>query len=145
VSLYDSLLFLHVLAATLLLGLAAGFWAIILATRPGAAIISGRAAGMVAQPMGMSIGLASGLTLVFGIALAIDVDGYELWDGWIVASIVLWAVGAFAGFRGGEALGRAGAGGEGAPAARRLGILLHSTASVAVLIVLYLMVTKPGA
>jgi hypothetical protein len=29
---------------------------------------------------------------VFGAWLAIDVDGYELWDGWIIAAFVLWLV-----------------------------------------------------
>ena len=31
-------------------------------------------------------------TLVFGIWLAIYVDGYEVWDGWIITAIVLWAI-----------------------------------------------------
>ena len=30
-------------------------------------------------------------TIVFGVWLAISIDGYELWDGWIIAAIVLWA------------------------------------------------------
>ncbi len=30
--------------------------------------------------------------LVFGIWLAIDVDGYEVWDGWVIAALVLWFV-----------------------------------------------------
>ena len=30
--------------------------------------------------------------LVFGIWLAIDVDGYEVWDGWVIAALVLWLV-----------------------------------------------------
>ena len=34
--------------------------------------------------------------LIFGIWLAIDVDGYEVWDGWVIAALVLWLVmGAF--------------------------------------------------
>ena len=34
--------------------------------------------------------------LVFGIWLAIDGDGYEVWDGWVIAALVLWFVmGAF--------------------------------------------------
>ena len=144
-SFYDLLLFLHVLSATLLLGIAVGFWAVIVATRPSAPFIGGRAVGLVSQPLGIAIGAASGLTLVFGVALAIDVDGYELWDGWILASLVGWLIGAVAGARGGISLARAGMGGEDAPRARRLGILLHSTATVAVLVVLYLMITKPGA
>jgi hypothetical protein len=29
---------------------------------------------------------------VFGVILAIDADEFELWDGWILAAFVLWAV-----------------------------------------------------
>ena len=29
--------------------------------------------------------------LVFGVWLALEVDGYELWDGWIIAAMVLWS------------------------------------------------------
>jgi uncharacterized membrane protein len=32
-------------------------------------------------------------TLAFGIWLAFEVDGYKLWDGWIIAAFVLWAIG----------------------------------------------------
>ena len=28
--------------------------------------------------------------LLLGIALAIDIDGYELWDAWVLIAIVLW-------------------------------------------------------
>ena len=31
-------------------------------------------------------------TIVLGIILAIDLDEYQLWDGWIIAALVLWAV-----------------------------------------------------
>src|SRR5687768_7434080 len=31
-------------------------------------------------------------TIVFGVWLAIYVDGYEVWDGWIIGAIVLWAI-----------------------------------------------------
>src|SRR5581483_3011206 len=32
-------------------------------------------------------------TIVFGVWLAIVDDAYHVWDGWIVAAIVLWAAG----------------------------------------------------
>ena len=32
-------------------------------------------------------------TIVFGVWLAISLDRYQLWDGWIIAALVLWAVG----------------------------------------------------
>ena len=40
---------------------------------------------------------ASALVLVFGVILALDSDSFNIWDGWIIAGIVLWA--AFAGGR----------------------------------------------
>jgi hypothetical protein len=35
--------------------------------------------------------------LVLGVGLAIDVDAYQPWDGWILAAIVLWLVASAAG------------------------------------------------
>jgi hypothetical protein len=31
-------------------------------------------------------------TIVFGLWLAIDLDAYHPWDGWIIAAVVLWFV-----------------------------------------------------
>jgi hypothetical protein len=78
--------------------------------------------------------------LVFGIWLAIHVDGYEVWDIWVIAAILLWAVaGAASGpvTRGYRTL-RAGSG-EPAPLA------LHATMVLAVLLLLIDMIWKPGA
>ena len=38
------------------------------------------------------IGGGSVLALILGVILAIDSDGFEIWNGWIIAAIVLWAV-----------------------------------------------------
>ena len=32
------------------------------------------------------------LALILGVILAIDSDRYEIWNGWIIAAIVLWAL-----------------------------------------------------
>lgn len=32
------------------------------------------------------------LVLIFGIILAIDSNRFEIWNGWIIAGIVLWAI-----------------------------------------------------
>jgi hypothetical protein len=40
------------------------------------------------------------MTLGFGIWLAISLDAYHPWDGWIIAAIVLWAVAGGTGARG---------------------------------------------
>ena len=74
--------------------------------------------------------------LVFGIWLALYLDGYELWDGWIIAAIVLWLV-------------ASGAGGqlersvrEGTFAGTRRLYVVMALASLALLID---MIWKPGA
>jgi hypothetical protein len=32
------------------------------------------------------------LVLILGVILAIDSDQFEIWNGWIIAGIVLWAL-----------------------------------------------------
>lgn len=39
------------------------------------------------------------LVLVFGILLVIDIDAYGIFDGWIIAAIVIWALAAETGRR----------------------------------------------
>src|SRR4029453_6246266 len=51
----------------------------------------------VAAIGGPLIAAGAGLTLVLGIWLAIDLDAYQPWDGWVIAAIVLWAIGGYAG------------------------------------------------
>jgi hypothetical protein len=91
VSLYDWLLFLHVAAA---FSLVAGIVAYSVVVFGGA---GDAARGALALPA-IALWNAGGLgVLVLGIALAIDVDAYEVWDGWILAAIVLWFVASAAG------------------------------------------------
>lgn len=90
-SLYEWLLFLHVLAAFLLV---AGLSAY------GALVVSGGAARRALALPATALWNIGGLgVLVLGIWLALYVDGYELWDGWIIAAIVLWIVASGAGSR----------------------------------------------
>jgi uncharacterized membrane protein len=138
---YDWLLFLHVLSAVLLVGALAYFWALVLATRPGRSMFSGATAFALARPASIAVMVGVAGTLIFGVWLAIHVDGYELWDGWILGSLVLWAIGAGAGERSGRALTPVG---DEYPDFRR-GVLLHTVASLAALVILILMIWKPGA
>src|SRR5262245_35567893 len=46
------------------------------------------------------IGMAG--TIVFGVWLAISLDAYQLWDGWVIAALVLWAIGGFLGSQAGR-------------------------------------------
>lgn len=104
-------------------------------------------------------GVGSVGALIFGIWLAIDVKGYELWDGWIIAAFVLWLVmGAFAGRTGkvinavrDRARALAAQGGDAPNAELRSlvrdprGLWLHAATAVAVLLLLVDMIFKPGA
>ena len=49
-----------------------------------------------------SIGIGAGGTIVFGIWLAFSVGGYDIWDFWIIAALVLWAIAAATGQRTGK-------------------------------------------
>jgi uncharacterized membrane protein len=136
---YDWLLFFHVLSAFVLVGALTALWALVLATRPGAALAgveSARSYGRVAGPL---VGVGMTGALVFGIWLAIDNDRYHPWDGWVIAALVLWAVAGATGTRAGKAFERDAVGG------RRTGIRLQAVNTGAVLAVLVLMIWKPGA
>jgi hypothetical protein len=93
VSLYEWLLFLHVLAAFLLVAGLAGYGVLVLGG-------GGDAARRALAPPTLALWSAGGRgVLVVGIWLAFEVDDYELWDGWIIAAIVLWLVASGAGGR----------------------------------------------
>jgi uncharacterized membrane protein len=99
---YDWVLFLHVLTAFALVTSMVLYTFLVLASRnldvPSDVVRLFRLSrvGDVLVAVG-SIGV-----LVFGIWLAIDVDEYQLWDGWIIAALVLWAVFAEVGRRTGK-------------------------------------------
>lgn len=104
-------------------------------------------------------GIGAGGTIVFGLWLTFAVGGYDIWDGWIVAALVLWALYLETGRRTGAAFGAAmkmadelEASGRGGPNAELLELNRapklaagHALASVLVLVILVLMIWKPGA
>ncbi|HEX5729289.1 hypothetical protein [Microbacterium sp.] len=133
-SLYEWLLFLHLLAAFLLVaGLVA--YGVIVYGR-GDAIVS-RSLGPTAAALWNAGGLG---VIVFGVWLALEVDGYELWDGWIIAAVVLWFIGSGAG-------GRLGAGvREGGPVQTiDSSRVLVAVMALATLLLLLDMIFKPWA
>ena len=89
---YDWLLFLHVASAFALVA------ALVLYTVLIAVVWNKDEPGDVARLFRISkvgdvlIAVGSIGVLVFGIWLAIDVDGYGVWDGWVIAALVLWLV-----------------------------------------------------
>jgi uncharacterized membrane protein len=139
VDLYDWLLFLHVLGAFLAVGALTALWALILGTREPQPLLDGPSAGTYGRIGGILVGAGMVVALVFGIWLAIDVESYQLWDGWILASLVLWAIGGWAGGKAGKAFESDPVGG------RAAGIRYQAINSIAVLVILVLMIWKPGA
>jgi hypothetical protein len=125
---YEWLLFLHVLA---------GFAVVAGVTAYGVLVFNDAARGALAQPaLALWNGGALGV-LVFGVWLAIDVDGYDLWDGWILAAFVLWLIAGAAGGR----LSRGLSEGDDTVDAR----LLVGIMALATLLLLVDMIFKPGA
>ena len=140
---YETLLFLHVLSAFSLVTAEVLFTVLLLASRRVASPADGATLFRLARPATVAVTIGSLGVLVFGVWLAIYIDGYELWDGWILAAIVLWIVyGAVGGFTG-KQFERARASLE----AMREPRLLTLKAVTWVLFVLFLldMVYKPGA
>jgi hypothetical protein len=133
VNLYEWLLFLHVSAAFLLVAGLVAYGRLVLSGGEGA-----RRA--LAQPA-LALWNAGGLgVLVSGIWLALNVDGYELWDGWIIAAIVLWLIASGAGGRLARGVREGGAPGGADPARLLLAIM-----ALATLALLFDMIFKPGA
>jgi hypothetical protein len=141
---YDWLLFLHVLSAVLLVGALAFFWALLLGTRPGRTQITPSSSLSLARPATIAISVGTAGTLIFGVWLAIYLEAYHPWDGWIIGSLILWAIGAGAGARSGRELSPV-SDAYPSPEARRRGILLHTVTTVAAILILVMMIWKPGA
>jgi uncharacterized membrane protein len=107
----------------------------------------------------VAVGAGAIGTIVIGIYLAFAVDSYAIWDGWIIAALVLWAVSGALGQRTGaaymEGMNKAkelDAAGKTGPDQELLalnrtqtGVILHALTSLAVLLILIDMIFKPGA
>jgi uncharacterized membrane protein len=159
VSFDDWMRALHVLSAFAYVAGLVLFWVLIVAVRR-----TDEPAGTIRMGPVVKIGTASVAvgsigTILLGIWLAFSVGGYDIWDGWIIAAIVLWAISAETGRRTGaaymqgmnkaEALQRAGETGANTEllALNRTqnGVLMHALTSLVVLLILIDMIWKPGA
>jgi hypothetical protein len=135
---YDWLLFFHLVAAFLLAVTAVTYTAAAFGAATGGRTL------FVADRCWDVGGLG---TLVFGVWLALYVDEYEIWDGWIIGALVLW----FATTGLGDSLRRqlaasaAGGGGTTAVKLESRAALMHWLRTLGVLGLLVLMVWKPGA
>jgi hypothetical protein len=130
---YDTLLFLHVLGAFLLVAMLGLYWAMYLAGTPSWMAPLGN----LAFPLW---GLGSIAVLVFGIWLSFDVSVYNPWDGWILIAIVLWLVQGAFGSKLSQAYKKMAVG-----VGERPALSAHLIASGAVVLLLIDMVWKPGA
>jgi hypothetical protein len=135
----DWLLALHVLSAFTVVASMVVLWALIYATRPAAPILTGEGPERLGAFAGPLVGAGMGLVLVFGIWLALKIDGYDLLDGWILGALVLWLFAGWAGDKAGRAFR------EDPVANRAAGVRFHALSSVAIVLILILMVWKPGA
>lgn len=131
----DWILALHVLSAFALVAAIVVLWCGYLAVGPGGEV--GAALGRLFRVGSVVLGVGAMATLVFGVWLAISIDGYEPWDGWIVAAIVLWVIGTGTSERAGRLSQQAGT--------FRQAIGLHAIASVTAILILVDMLWKPGA
>jgi len=159
VTFLDWALVVHVLSAFAYVGGLVVFWVLIVAVRS----VDTPAETLRMEPIvkvgGVAVAIGATGTIVVGIYLAFAVGSYAIWDGWIIAAIVLWAISGALGQRTGAAymegmekareLDAAGKTGpdEGLLALNRTqaGLVLHSLTSLVVLLILLDMIFKPGA
>ncbi len=155
----DWILALHVLSAFAYVAGVVLFWVLVVAVRgtdtPDATIRM----DPIAKVGNAAVGIGAGGTIVLGIWLAFSIGGYDIWDGWIIAALVLWFISAEIGRRTGAAymqgMNKAKelrTAGETGPSAELLalnrtrdGLVLHVLASAVVLLILVDMIWKPGA
>jgi uncharacterized membrane protein len=158
-SFVDWALALHVLSAFAYVAGLVLFWILVVAVRRVDTPDETLRMEPIVKVGNIAVGIGVVGTIVIGIYLAFAVDGYAIWDAWIIAALVLWAVAGALGQRTGVAytqgMDRAkelAASGKTAPDQRLLalnrtqtGLTLQSLASLAILLLLLDMIFKPGA
>ena len=155
----DWILALHVLSAFSLVAGLVVFWALIVVGRridtPGDTL----ALSPVAKVGSATVGVGMVGTIVFGVWLALSVGNYDIWDGWIIAAIVLWFIGSGIGRQTGkeflaapmkavelQSAGQTGPNEELLALNRTSrGVLFQALTSLVVLLILIDMIWKPGA
>jgi uncharacterized membrane protein len=159
VSFDDWILALHLLSAFAYVAGMIVFWVLIVAVRqtdtPDGTI---RMAPVVKVGMiGTAVGAVG--TIVFGLWLTFSVGGYRIWNFWIIAALVLWAIAGGVGGKTGkeyrkgmdkavelEAAGQTGPNAELLALNRtQNGVVLHAIGSAALLLLLVDMIWKPFA
>jgi hypothetical protein len=155
----DWIFSLHLLSAATLVGSLVMSWIVVVsllsAHTPDATLSLNRVA--VVGTVTTAVGLVG--AIAFGIWLAILRDAFQVWDGWVIAAIVLWCIAALALSRSfveyakpvekARALVAAGETSANAEltALNRTstGLLLRALASAAIVLIVIDMIWKPGA
>jgi hypothetical protein len=159
VSFDDWMLALHVLSAFAYVAGMILFWILVVAVRQTDTPEGTIRMEPVVKVGNAAVGIGAGGTILLGIWLAFSIGGYDIWDGWIIAALVLWAIAAELGRRTGAAYMQGmtkaqelQAAGQTGPNAELLalnrtsnGVVFHFLASVVVLLIILDMVWKPGA
>ena len=155
----DWVLALHVLSAFAYVGGLVLFWMLIVAVRKIDTPEETIRMEPVVKVGNAAIGVGAIGTIVLGIYLAFALDSYAIWDGWIIAALVLWAVSTEIGRRTGvaymrgmtkarelDSAGQSGSNPELLALNRTSnGVLLHFMTSAGALLLLLDMIFKPGA
>ena len=90
---YDWMLALHLLSAfSVAAALVLYSVLVVSGRRTSATLADARLVFRVAPVATPLIAAGTVLVLIFGIILAIDSNRFEIWNGWIIAGIVLWAI-----------------------------------------------------
>jgi uncharacterized membrane protein len=130
---YHALLFFHVLSAFLLFGAVVIYSAFVLGAP------AYRRSKTVAEILW---GVGGVGTLALGIWLALYLDAYKIYDGWIIAAIVLWVLANAAGSQTSKAVQPVDDGRAAAIDSRAA--TMHWLRTVFVVALLVIMIYKPG-
>jgi hypothetical protein len=153
------MLALHVLSAFAFVAGVVFFWVLIVAVRRTDTPEGTIRMEPLAKVAGGAVGVGAGGTIILGVWLAFSTGGYDIWDGWIVAALVLWAIAAALGRRTGDAYMQGATkalelqkAGQSGPSAELLalnrtsrGVLYQLLGSVVLLLLIIDMIWKPGA
>jgi uncharacterized membrane protein len=159
VTLDDWILSLHMLSAFSLVAALVLFWVLIVAVRRTDLPEATTRMNPIGKIGNIAVIVGSVGTVVFGVWLAFSYGGYDIWDGWIIGALVLWAIATGAGqragmeyLRGAERAQELIASNQTGPSAELLalnrtqrGLLLQAVSSAAALLILIDMIWKPGA
>jgi uncharacterized membrane protein len=159
VSFDDWILALHVLSAFAFVAGVVLFWVLIVAVRKTDTPEATIRMEPIVKVGNAAVGIGAGGTILLGIWLAFSVGGYDIWDPWIIAALVLWALSGALGQRTGQAYmqgmnkaqelqaaGQTGSSSELLALNRtEQGLRFHALTSVVLLLLLIDMIWKPGA